>query len=30
MRLMREKQQKNFARKWPPPQSEDVAVEHVR
>jgi hypothetical protein len=30
MRLMREKQQKNMARKWPPPQPEDVAVEHVR
>jgi hypothetical protein len=24
------KQDKNFARKWPTPTSEDVAVEHVR
>jgi hypothetical protein len=24
------KQNKNFARKWPTPTSEDVAVEHVR
>lgn len=24
------KQQKNFARKWPPPQSEDLATEHIR
>jgi hypothetical protein len=27
---MQAKQDKNFARTWPTPESEDVAVEHVR
>jgi len=30
MRRMQEKQNKNVARNWPPLQSEDKAVEHVR
>lgn len=27
---LRAKQSKNFGRKWPPPQSEDLATEHIR
>jgi hypothetical protein len=30
MRMLQEKQNKNFDRLWPVPTSEDVAVEHVR
>ena len=30
MRRLQEKQNKNFARQWPPPQPEDVAVEHIK
>ena len=30
MQDMQAKQNKNFARQWPAPESEDVAVEHIR
>jgi hypothetical protein len=30
MKYLQAKQDKNFARQWPTPTSEDVAIEHIR